>query len=150
METSREPQIKVRISGTAMSTIEGSEINYDPVKYDGGSPGARAAHAALHGEIIHRRAGKGTSYLLAATVPGAATLYAYFTQQGETYLTESEADIRAEGRACLKVAEGIAKTLSGPGLGLCLHRRGYYHPDPCLAPAGHDGDHDWSYTKGTA
>lgn len=142
METT---EITVRVSGTAMSTVEGSEIYYDPVKYDGGSPGAVAAHAALRGECTSRKAGKGTSYALTATLPGAATLHAYFAQQGETYLTESEADIRAEGRACLRVAEGIAKSLAG--LGLCCQRRGYYHPDPCLAPAGHDGDHDWSYTE---
>lgn len=99
------------VSGKAMSTIEGSEIYYDPVKYDGGSDGARAAYAALH-HAPGRRSGRGWTYTVTTTIEGAVCIEHYCRVVGETFAFETETDLRAEGRALLTVADRIMNELA--------------------------------------
>jgi hypothetical protein len=103
--------LTIRISGKAMSTIEGSELNYDPVKYDGGSQGARDAHAAL-AAARGRRQGKGWTYELDVTPAGADILEDYCRTVGVTFADETEAETRADGRALLVVADRINAQLA--------------------------------------
>lgn len=97
------------ISGTAMSTIEGSEIYASPERYDGGSQSARDAYAALH-SATSRRAGKGRSYQVSVTRQGAQALYEFCVDVGQSYLY-GDPDARAEGRALLVVARRIEALL---------------------------------------
>ena len=93
------------ISGTAMSTIEGSEIYASPERYDGGSKAARDAYDALHSATV-RRAGKGRSFQVTVTREGAQALREFCVDVGQSYLY-GEPDDRAEGRALLVVARRI-------------------------------------------
>lgn len=98
------------ISGKAFGVIEGSEIYYNPVKYDGGSQGARDAYEALQ-HPLGRPRGKGWTYLVTTTPEGAATIEHYCRTVGETFAMETEAETRADGRALLVVADRIAALL---------------------------------------
>jgi hypothetical protein len=103
--------VTFRVPGRAMSTIEGSELSLNPVKYDGGSQGAYDAKVALdnaHGGYL----GNGISYRVTATRAGADTIADYCETVGSTFAMESEAEIRSEGRALLVTAERIRKALA--------------------------------------
>lgn len=116
--TTSSTTLSVRISGAAMSTIEGSELYYDAVKYAGASspdlPAAEEAVAGLRASE-RRRAGKGWSYVAELSPAAAAVVEHYCRTVGETFAEESEPDIRAEGRALLVVADRIVKLLEPRG-----------------------------------
>lgn len=101
--------IEFRISGKAMSTIEGSEIFYSPEKYDGGSQGARDAFHALR-NMKHQRRGKGISYLVSTTPEGADAILDYCETVGSTFVGGGvDPEAAADGRALLEVADRIRK-----------------------------------------
>lgn len=104
----------VRISGVAMSTIEGSSLHQEPDKYvlqsDPDYPAALRAGSALQ-SAYGRRAGKGWTYTVELDADAARILEDYCRTVGETFAGESEADIRAEGRALLVVADRIVRQL---------------------------------------
>ncbi len=102
--------VRFGISGKAMVTIQGSEIFYDPVKYDGGTPGARDIYTALRG-AVHRRNGRGFVYTVTTTRAGAETLQAYCWTVGTTFLMETDPETRADGRALVKVHDTIKRVL---------------------------------------
>jgi hypothetical protein len=94
------------ISAQAMSTIEGSEIYYDPVKYDGGSQGAVDAQKAFrNAEAV--KFGRGTSYVVLTTEEGAKTIADYCQTVGETFAGETEAKTKRDGRVLLTAARRI-------------------------------------------
>lgn len=103
-----------RVSGKAMLIMDGSELTNDPVKYDGGSVGAHDAYAALSASQPSRR-GKGTSYLVTATPEGAEVISDYCWVVGSTFVYETEAETRADGRALIKVHDQIKALLAGQG-----------------------------------
>lgn len=103
--------ITFRIGGKVMSTIEGSELYYDAVKYDGGSQGAQDAYVALNATGATRM-GKGWSYLVTTTRAGAETIEGYCRVVGETFASETEAETRYEGVCLLEVADRIRGKLS--------------------------------------
>lgn len=104
--------LTIRISGKAMSTIEGSELSSDAVKYDGGTQGAHDALEGLRAARGHRQ-GKGLTYEVDVTPEGAAVIEDYCRTVGETFASETEAETRTEGRTLLKVADRIAAQLEG-------------------------------------
>lgn len=106
------PFLGFTVSGTAMSTMEGSELMSDAVKYDGGTPGAHDALAALRA-APSRPAGKGRTYKVHVTRDGAEVIEDYCRTVGETFAYETEPETRAEGRALLKVADRIRGLLGG-------------------------------------
>lgn len=103
--------VTFRISGKAMSVIEGSELSCDPVKYDGGSNGAHTAYQALSSCSWQRR-GKGLSYTVTVHPDGAEVIRDYCQTVGETFTGGGcDPEAAADGRALLKVAEAIEAVL---------------------------------------
>lgn len=103
-----------RVSGSAMSTMQGSELTNNPVAYDGGSRGARDAYESLthaHGKPC----GKGWTYTVTTTRDGAAVIEDYCRTVGETFAMETEPETKAEGRALLLVADRVARLLAPVG-----------------------------------
>lgn len=108
------PLFTVRISGVAMSTIQGSELYCNAVRYAGAdSPDLPAVEEAVAGlqAAERRRAGKGWSYVADLSPAAAAVVEHYCRTVGETFAEESEPETRAEGRALLVVADRIVKLL---------------------------------------
>ena len=85
--------LTLSIGGTAMATIEGSEI------------------FSVLTVVGRRKVGRGYSYTATCDRDGARALYAYCAGNGRMLATEAEADLRSEGRALLAVAERIAQLL---------------------------------------
>lgn len=108
------PSLSVRISGVAMSTIEGSSLYQEPENYaartDPDYPDALRAGAALQ-SADRRRAGRGWSYVAELDPDAARVVEGYCRTVGETFANDSEPDTRAEGRALLVVADRIARML---------------------------------------
>lgn len=96
-----------RISGAAMSCIEGSELYQRPERYDQGQ-GSLDASAALRAATPNRR-GRGYSYEVTVSEAGADVLRDYCQTVGETFAAAGpfEDETRREGRALLKVAQSI-------------------------------------------
>jgi hypothetical protein len=106
--------VAFRMSGTAFSTVQGSELYSNAVNYDGGSQGAQDAGDALrHATAV--RAGRGVSYTVITTRAGAEVIREYCLVVGSTFVEDggAEPETRAEGRALLKVAARIDKALEG-------------------------------------
>lgn len=100
--------VTFRVSGQAWSVISGSELSMDPVKYDGGSRGARDAFAALT-DARSVRAGRGFSLIVTASRDGADVIRRYCETVGSTWIGEPDPETRADARALLKVAARIAE-----------------------------------------
>lgn len=108
--TSSSPVLSVRISGAAMSTIEGSSLYQEPEVYT-------SIHDEDHDDAVRcglalqtataRRAGKGWTHVVELDHAAARVLRGYCDTVGETFAGESEPDIRAEGRALLVVRDRI-------------------------------------------
>lgn len=100
--------IRIRISGTAFSTMQGSELYSSPERYDRGSEGSRDACAAL--QAAKRVAvGYGYSYWVELTKAAAETIAEYCHTVGETFAMEADRETRAEGRALLVTARKIER-----------------------------------------
>lgn len=112
--TSSAPVLTVRISGVAMSTIEGSSLYQEPEVYvletDPDRPAALRCGSALQSAYA-RRAGKGWTHTVELDPDAARILEGYCRTVGETFAGEAEPDIRADGRALLVVADRIVKLL---------------------------------------
>jgi hypothetical protein len=92
-----------------MLVIQGSELSIDPVKYDGGSQGARDAFNAVTSARV-RTNGRGRLYTVTTTRAGAEIILDYCDTVGSTFLG-AEPDERADGRALLRVAATIRHAL---------------------------------------
>ncbi len=108
------PLLTVRISGVAMSTIQGSSLYQQPETYaspaDADYDDALRCGVALQ-HVAARRSGKGWTHTVELDHGAARILEGYCRTVGETFASESEPDIRAEGRALLVVADRIARQL---------------------------------------
>jgi hypothetical protein len=100
----------IRISGKAMSTIEGSAIYSDPAQYDGGSKGAQDIALALN-TARGRRSGRGWTYEVDCTRDAAGVLADYCWTVGTGFEGESDPETRADGRALMAVHERCMNAL---------------------------------------
>lgn len=104
--------LAVRISGTAMSTIEGSDLYQRPERYTATTDpdhadAVRCGNALQH--VYARRAGSGWTHTVELDHGAARILEDYCRTVGETFASEPET--RADGRALLVVADRIAAQL---------------------------------------
>lgn len=100
------------ISGKAMDLIEGSSMYQQDSETD--SAANREAHRALH-DSIPRRVGKGWTNIVTTTLEGAEEIRWYCATVGSTFTMEPDPEMRAEGRALLKVAERVREELAKHG-----------------------------------
>lgn len=107
--------VTVRVSGKSMSTIEGSELYQSPELYTSPTDADHAAaiRAGIALNAAHgRRAGRGWTYVVELDVAAAEIVRGYCATVGETFAMESEPDTRADGRALLATADGIAAAIA--------------------------------------
>ena len=99
--------VLLRIPGTAMSQIEGSELYQNWEKYDPDDPNVILAWQALHLARRERR-GKGVSYVLSAVPAAAEIIWEYLATQADIHLGGmSDPELRADGRVYAKTAANI-------------------------------------------
>ena len=104
--------MKVRLSGVVMGEIEGSELYYDPAKYNGGTAAAVEAHTAIRG-AIKRRQGRGWTYLIDVSREAAAVIIEYCSTVGGTLaMFSTDPADRSAGRALLRAARKIETQLN--------------------------------------
>jgi hypothetical protein len=104
------------VSGSAMSSMEGSELVQRPHLYNGEDSGIRAGKALQ--QATRRRAGKGWSYQVTCDREAAEEIRIFCEDVGSAFAGQAgygEDETRAEGRALLKVADRIARVLATDG-----------------------------------
>jgi hypothetical protein len=106
--------ITYRISGTAMATIEGSELYQRPHLYTSEADPSYAASLRA-GKALQqaesRRFGRGRSYLVTSDRAAADVIADYFETVGASFAGQMDLDTRAEGRALLSAAARIREAL---------------------------------------
>jgi hypothetical protein len=112
------PTFTVAVPGTAMSTIEGSDLYQRPDVY--ARDPERRAHAERAAIALRqarpRRNGGGVSYPVTLDVLAAAVVRDYCDTVGSTFAAQGGGrETQAEGRSLLRVAARIAAATVGVG-----------------------------------
>lgn len=97
--------ITFNVSGTAFTTISGSELFQRPERYDD-QPQTLRAGQALRAAPVRRR-GKGVTHIVTTDVEAALVIRDYCQEVGELWAGQSDPQDRADGRALLACARQI-------------------------------------------
>ncbi len=99
------------MSGTVMTQIQGSELYLNPAKYDPGDPATVLACRALHLTKDRRHGKGGRSHEVTCSPAAARVIQEYCEDVGTAFAGQMDTDVRADGRALLKVADRITAVL---------------------------------------